>query len=399
MNTTWDPRAVLDINPESGGFTCVGITQQGRRCKNSFISRASLEEAGNILDELPAIARSRRRSAELPPRLSRLAYLTLCPRWHRDRIPQVIPVAERWLATIQHLSLSRSSRIPLTPPATPPPTIRPVFGHSTTHPVPRITSARTERARPSYSTTSSSRSSSSNNQTRAHTSRSRRDVNINVNIAVDSNSNIREPTTHGNASLSPTISTATSRSGSSRSSQASSSSSTSSSSNSRSRRDIAAILADLQRQLNALTEAAQVEAEISEVEASDSDPDYIDSDSDSDSVRSDSHINTPSSSGRSSPVIVLSSGSSRSVSQARSAAPSPSSARSTASVHVRRRPITADTTCYACYEPITRATDAAWCRGSCGQNICLTCHIDWVTSQRQARRTITCGLCRAPWVF
>ncbi|CZR54499.1 uncharacterized protein PAC_04383 [Phialocephala subalpina] len=442
MATVWDARSVLDVYPESSTFTCVGTTLQGRRCQNSFIKKIYKEEASDILDGLPALVRSTRRYAQLLPTLKHLAFLTLCPRWHQERKPQVDPVAQRWLAMIQNLGVMRSSRTALpTPPPTPPPITRRARDTSTSRSPQRHNSIHTDST---YRTPPSTTTSLNNGEASAHTSRRRRDVNISFNIAVDSNQIIREhATTRAHGSPSSSISSTSSSSGSSRSTRSSSSrstSSSSSSSNSQPSRDSVELqIAALQRQIAALTQVVTAQAhssrssrassrsinpgspvpsvisnfelplprspirasalevvdesEDSEEEESSSESDGSnysddsDSESDSDPPAPGPGINTPSSSGRSSPVVV-----SPPRSPARSAAPNPSSASSASSVPVRRRPITADTTCYVCYEPIASAAEAAWCRGSCGQNICLTCFAEWITEQTSNGRRIACGL-------
>ncbi|KUJ12729.1 uncharacterized protein LY89DRAFT_687691 [Mollisia scopiformis] len=448
MAAALDVRALLDVYPEANHFTCVGTTKKGLRCGNSFIEHAYLDEASEILDELPAVITSPRRSAELLLKLRRLAYLTLCPLWHQSKLPQVEPVANRWSAIIRSAgTLMRPPYAPLTPPATPMlitrqltnysrtnfpastvltparsplPVTRQGSGHSTAYPSPPPTPPRFEQAMAPRNTTSSS-----NHQTRTHTSRAGRNVNISFNINVDSNQNIVEHGrhTHGNTPPSPTASTV-----SSRSSRASNSRSSSSSS-SDDHRSIDASQAQAHahrprasrssnRSLNPSSPAPSTISNLSsprslvrsrssgsgesslpasdDLDDSDFQPNSSDSDSDSDfrPGGATAHVRTPASSSRSSAIT-----SPRSASQARSGAPSPSSAASAASVSVRRRPITADTFCYVCYDPIVRDADAAWCHGSCGQNVCLVCYATWIMTQTTAGEQITCGFCRAPWVF
>src|SRR5271154_1588672 len=80
MAFLWDPRAVLNTYPDSSGFTCVGITQRGARCRQAMISGGDLCKASQILDTMASFPP---RSRHVHDMLSQLAFLTLCPRWHR----------------------------------------------------------------------------------------------------------------------------------------------------------------------------------------------------------------------------------------------------------------------------------------------------------------------------
>jgi hypothetical protein len=55
---------------------------------------------------------------------------------------------------------------------------------------------------------------------------------------------------------------------------------------------------------------------------------------------------------------------------------------------VQRQPITATTTCYICYDPFQSPVDAVWCRGTCGQNVCVYCFDEWIESRSE--HNITC---------
>ncbi|KAG4430915.1 hypothetical protein IFR05_013607 [Cadophora sp. M221] len=52
----WNPRAILDVYPEAPGFTCVGTTKKGLRCRNSFIRHQYLVQASEILDSLSRVS-------------------------------------------------------------------------------------------------------------------------------------------------------------------------------------------------------------------------------------------------------------------------------------------------------------------------------------------------------
>jgi len=91
-------------------------------------------------------------------------------------------------------------------------------------------------------------------------------------------------------------------------------------------------------------------------------------------------INTPSSSGSSTPAVL----------------PPPNApaapavlvpAPATPPAAVQRRPVT---TCNVCYDDLHSPTDAVWCRGTCGQNVCLHCMNTWIETLALGGRSITC---------
>jgi hypothetical protein len=100
MAFPWDPRLLLDTYPDSRGFTCVGKTQRGSRCKQSMISGADLLKASQILDNMSL---SHPSSRHVDAKLADLAYLTLCPRWHRKPgYCQVTEIVQKWQRTIEN---------------------------------------------------------------------------------------------------------------------------------------------------------------------------------------------------------------------------------------------------------------------------------------------------------
>jgi hypothetical protein len=113
MAAIWDPRTVLDVYPDGCSFTCVGKTQKGLRCKNSFISRNDIIEATSILNRIATI---HPRAVSIQD-LIELAELTLCPRWHRKPSHSQVGVTSRnWMrslqmiTTVSELSTSRGAR-------------------------------------------------------------------------------------------------------------------------------------------------------------------------------------------------------------------------------------------------------------------------------------------------
>ncbi|RDL40587.1 uncharacterized protein BP5553_00566 [Venustampulla echinocandica] len=108
MTAIPDPESLLDVYPGEGEFTCVGTTQKGVRCRQSFIARRDLREAEDVLETLSQRIYRPEHPTRLLPILTRLAELTLCPRWHRfGRLSQIDRVANRWLMIIQDLDDTR----------------------------------------------------------------------------------------------------------------------------------------------------------------------------------------------------------------------------------------------------------------------------------------------------
>ncbi|KAF4624458.1 hypothetical protein G7Y89_g13712 [Cudoniella acicularis] len=109
---SYDLPSVLNLYPEVSGFTCVGITQRGLRCRQSFIAHRDLQEASNVLTWLRNNIHLYPSPVDVLPTLRRLAELTLCPRWHRYDRPgtpsQAEAVATRWLNSIQTSNSTRT---------------------------------------------------------------------------------------------------------------------------------------------------------------------------------------------------------------------------------------------------------------------------------------------------
>ena len=75
MATIWDPRELLEVNPNDNA-PCVGTTQHGKRCGQikTFFKRSDLNEASKLLDRIAAL-----QPAEVRAELRLLAEYTLCP--------------------------------------------------------------------------------------------------------------------------------------------------------------------------------------------------------------------------------------------------------------------------------------------------------------------------------
>jgi hypothetical protein len=116
-----DFRHVLDVFPNQSAFTCVGTTRQGRRCRQSFISRSDLAQADrtlNIINQFDIYDSAF--LVHIQPQLCRLADLTLCPRWHRDdrygnsqrdqTVVKWLSMVERYRNEVLPVSSTSSSR-------------------------------------------------------------------------------------------------------------------------------------------------------------------------------------------------------------------------------------------------------------------------------------------------
>jgi hypothetical protein len=73
----WNPRQLLDVYPQLPGFTCVGTTREGRRCRQWFLKNIHRAEADRLLDFLPPPGHFALNSSQLYPTLRHLAWLTL----------------------------------------------------------------------------------------------------------------------------------------------------------------------------------------------------------------------------------------------------------------------------------------------------------------------------------
>lgn len=78
--------------------TCVGTTRQGARCRNSFIAGVSTSHAMRRIEIMKSANPGD--AFEWEP-LKELADWMLCPRWHRDKIPQGREIADRWYAELR----------------------------------------------------------------------------------------------------------------------------------------------------------------------------------------------------------------------------------------------------------------------------------------------------------
>ena len=78
----WSPSEVLQLDPHSSGFTCIGhAPSKGRRCHNP-IAYANRQEAANILKEMSTLDPHSKR---LDKRFEKLAPRLLCQKWHQNQ--------------------------------------------------------------------------------------------------------------------------------------------------------------------------------------------------------------------------------------------------------------------------------------------------------------------------
>ena len=103
----WDAFEVLDIDPESSGFTCVGHAKtQGRRCHN-IIAKGNRSAASKALRDM---SEQSLRSTNFDRQLESLACRLLCRRWHQGQSPSKV---EQWKRKIDRFRAVGS--VPQTP--------------------------------------------------------------------------------------------------------------------------------------------------------------------------------------------------------------------------------------------------------------------------------------------
>ncbi|GAM40578.1 hypothetical protein TCE0_039r13035 [Talaromyces pinophilus] len=109
-------------------FTCIGTTKKGTRCGQSMISN---------FDKSSATARIAKMASPGPgdivffdmKSLRELADWMLCPRWHRDKLPQGAEIASRWYYQLSDARAQLESEGYKTPPSAGAPN---VFGSAST---------------------------------------------------------------------------------------------------------------------------------------------------------------------------------------------------------------------------------------------------------------------------
>lgn len=97
MSTPRNFRKLLDVDPDARPFNCVGVTAGGERCGQFMFDRGDLSRASSLLTKMES--QTLKGSYRY---LEELAFLTLCPRWHRNPgYSQVALVTLRWTQKIQ----------------------------------------------------------------------------------------------------------------------------------------------------------------------------------------------------------------------------------------------------------------------------------------------------------
>lgn len=95
MTTYWNFRQILNIYPESDGFTCVAARgDESTRCPNKrpLLSDLDLAEAGKLLDSMDN-CENLKASYEY---LLDLAHLTLCVEHSESGLRQIAQISGRW---------------------------------------------------------------------------------------------------------------------------------------------------------------------------------------------------------------------------------------------------------------------------------------------------------------
>jgi hypothetical protein len=76
-------------------FTCIGLTKKGDRCRQSMISNFDKSAATTRIAKMASPSPGDAALFEMSA-LRELADWMLCPRWHRDKLPQGSGIASRW---------------------------------------------------------------------------------------------------------------------------------------------------------------------------------------------------------------------------------------------------------------------------------------------------------------
>jgi hypothetical protein len=105
------PKSLTAIHPLEDGFTCIGKTLKGARCRQWMFKKNDREDANKRLRRMQSGDPGD--SFEYSELLA-LAKLMLCPRWHRDIKPQGPGIASGWYAELTSarasLSISKETK-------------------------------------------------------------------------------------------------------------------------------------------------------------------------------------------------------------------------------------------------------------------------------------------------
>ena len=101
----WVPAEVLQLDPYSLGFTCIGYAKtQGRRCRN-HIAEANRQESAKLLLEMSRMDPCLQR---LDSELEELASRLLCRRWHQDQAGEI---ERQWHRHIENYQAAEARRV------------------------------------------------------------------------------------------------------------------------------------------------------------------------------------------------------------------------------------------------------------------------------------------------
>ena len=101
----WAPAEILELDPNSSTFTCVGhAPSKGRRCRNA-IACVNRQEGAKILLHM---SRLDPHSQRLDDKLYELASRLLCRRWHQN---QVADMKRKWRCSIENYLAAETARL------------------------------------------------------------------------------------------------------------------------------------------------------------------------------------------------------------------------------------------------------------------------------------------------
>ncbi|KUL84803.1 hypothetical protein ZTR_07280 [Talaromyces verruculosus] len=113
---------------KSHHFTCIGTTKKGTRCGQSMISNFDKSSATTRIAKMASPGPGDIAFFDMKS-LRELADWMLCPRWHRDKLPQGAEIASRWYYQLSDVRAQLESERYKTPPSAGAPN---VFGSAST---------------------------------------------------------------------------------------------------------------------------------------------------------------------------------------------------------------------------------------------------------------------------
>lgn len=97
-------------------FTCIGTTKKGTRCRQSMISNFDKSSATTRIAKMASPGPGDIAFFDMKS-LRELADWMLCPRWHRDKLPQGAEIASRWYYQLSDARAQLESERYKTPPS------------------------------------------------------------------------------------------------------------------------------------------------------------------------------------------------------------------------------------------------------------------------------------------